>query len=136
MRHYIISCSILAGLLFTSSSAPALDTNAVALLGKAPAIRGDSYRCGEMVRAVNSLRHLGKEDALAVLRNHLRQNDGYTSPDQYWKLHLVCRLAFVNPQGWKFPRLGQPNPEIDWEVGKQLPHFPMALTNGVPFLLT
>jgi hypothetical protein len=113
----------------------ALDTNAIALLTKAPTIDGDSYRCGDMVRAVNSLRRLGKQEALAVLRNHLHQNDRYSSSGQYWKLHLVCRLLFVNPQGWRFPRLGHPEPEIDWDIGEHLPHFPMADSNGVPFLL-
>jgi len=94
---------------------------------------GEWYHCEQMVRAVNSLRRLGKEEALAVLKNHLRENDRYASPDQYWKLHLVCRLLFVNPQGWKFPRLGHAFPEIDWKVAEQLPQFPIALSHGVPF---
>jgi hypothetical protein len=134
MRNLTMLCALLGGFMLALSAA-ALDTNAVALLTKAPAIHGDSYRCGDMVRAVNSLRHLGKEQALAVLGNHLRQNDRYGSPDQYWKLHLVCRLLFVNPQGWKFPRLGQPEPEINWNIGEHLPQFPMAISNGVPFML-
>jgi hypothetical protein len=44
-------------------------------------------------------------------------------------------LLVVNPEGWKFPRLGHPEPEIDWHIGEQLPQFPMAVSNGVPFLL-
>jgi hypothetical protein len=126
---------VIGGLLFACSSALALDTNAIALLSKAPAIQGQTYRCGDMVRAVNSLRHLGKERALAVLKNHLRQNDRYASAEQYWKLHLVCRLLFVNPEGWKYPRLGHAFPDLDWGVAERLPQFPMVLSQGVPFLL-
>jgi hypothetical protein len=58
-------CAVLGGLMLALSPALALDTNAVVLLSKAPAIQGEFYRCGDMVRAVNSLRHLGKEEALA-----------------------------------------------------------------------
>ena len=135
MRQFKSLCLLIGGLLLASSSAPALDTNAIALLSKAPAIRGQTYSCGDMVRAVNSLRHLGKEGALAVLKNHLRQNDQDASPQQHWKLHLVCRLLFVNPEGWKYPRLGQPFPDVDWAVAERLPQFPMILSQGVPFLL-
>jgi hypothetical protein len=42
-------------------------TNAVALVRRAPLINGKLFCCDSIVRAVNSLRHLGKKDALAVL---------------------------------------------------------------------
>jgi len=112
-----------------------LDTNAVALLSNAPAIQGEWYRCGDMVRVVNCLRRLGKEQALAVLKYHLHQNGPGGPPSQEFKLHLVCRLLFVNPQGWKPPRLGHPLPGIEWKTAEQFPYFPLALSKGVPFLL-
>lgn len=117
------------------SSAPGQDTNASTLLSEAPTIRGGSYYCGAMVRAVNALRRLGKEQAIEILRTFLKENGPYAAPEQHQKLLLVCRLLFVNPDGWKYPTLGQPEPEIDWKVGEQLPVFPMALSQGVPFLL-
>src|ERR1041384_7012003 len=95
------------------SASAAQDTNAAALLARAPLIRGDSYRCEDMVLAVNCLRHLGKERALTALKDYLRNNDPYAAPGEHKKILLVCRLLFTNPQGWKAPRLGPPIPEID-----------------------
>jgi hypothetical protein len=110
-------------------------TNVASLLNNAPPIRGDEFRCDLMVCTVNSLRHLGKDRALTVLRNHLLENDKYAAPDQWTKILIVCRLLFINTNGWQPPRLGQPVPDVDWKVAGQFPLFPIALSHGVPFLL-
>jgi hypothetical protein len=88
-----------------------------------------------MVQCVNGLRRLGKEKALATLREDLRLNGISGNPFVEEKLHLICRLLFVNPDGWKSPRLGQPSPDIEWNVAEKFPFFPIALSDGVPFLL-
>jgi len=88
-----------------------------------------------MVQCVNGLRQLGKEKALATLREHIRLNGISGDPGEEQKLLLVCRLLFVNPDGWKYPRIGHPSPDVDWNVADKFPFFPIALSDGVPFLL-
>lgn len=125
-----ISCCCAPGLSCAGQA-----TNAASLLKNAPSIRGVEYRCDSMVRTVNSLRQLGKDQALDVIRHHLLENDKYAAPDQWTKILIVCRLLFVNTNGWQPPRLGQPVPNVDWKVARQFPLFPIALSDGVPFLL-
>jgi hypothetical protein len=135
MRLFRLFCYMLPGLVLSCTCSGALDTNAVARLRNAPRIAGELYRCGDMVRAVNALRRVGKQQALEVLKNHLRENGIDGPPQEEEKLHLVCRLLFVDPQGWKYPHLGHALPEVDWKIAEELPLFPMALSRGVPFLL-
>jgi hypothetical protein len=104
-------------------------------LTAAPCIRGEFYRCGSMVRAVNDLRRLGKEQALATLRSHLSDAGAGGDPAEREKLLMICRVLFVNPAGWHPPRLGHPEPEIDPESVKLFPLFPIAMAHNVPFLL-
>ncbi len=51
------------------------------------------------------------------------------------KVLLVCRLLFFNSGGWRTPRLGHAEPDVDLRVAERFPLFPMALSHGVPFLL-
>jgi hypothetical protein len=88
-----------------------------------------------MVRAVNRLRAMGKEQALAALRNHLRTVGTTGDPMQGKKVLLVCRLLFANPAGWHAPRLGHPEPDVDLRTAERFPLFPIAVSRGVPFLL-
>jgi hypothetical protein len=114
------------------SPEPRLDTSIVRM---APPISGFQYHSDAMVASVNGLRQLGKEKALAVLKEYHREIGDAGDPGERKKLHLICRLLFVNPQGWATPRLGHPSPEINWSQVEQFPLFPLALSDGVPFLL-
>jgi hypothetical protein len=107
-----------------------VDKGDLAVLKTAPLIDGDTYECGQMIRVVNHLRRLGKDKSLATLREYLEKNDG-----EHPKVHVFCRLLFANPKGWRPPGLGGPDPEVNAEVAKQFPLFPMAISNGVPFLV-
>jgi hypothetical protein len=118
-----------------ATNTPTQVTNAVVLVRNAPLIDGSSFCCDAMVRAVNSLRRLGKNDALEVLRTNLRENGNVAASEQNEKILLICRLLFVNPQGWKQPRLGQPDPDVDRRESEKIPLFPLILSHGTPFLL-
>jgi len=123
-------CMPVGGLCQTTETNSPID-----FLRNAPAILGNSFRCDQMVLAVNSLRRVGKAHALTVLKEHLRQFQETGEPRQQQKLLLVCRLLFINPKGWAPPKLGQPFPEVDWQVAKEFPLFPLAVSHEVPFLL-
>lgn len=130
----LVSMCLAFGCSVICLKADGQNTNMAAdFLRRAPSIDGDSYYCGDMVLAVNNLRHLGKEEAIAVLRTHLREHDRYS--DQNEKILLICRLLFVNPQGWKRPRLGEAVPALDENVAEKFPLFPLVISNGVPLLL-
>ena len=101
----------------------------IAMLSKVPYIDGHVFDSGAMVQVVNHLRQLGKEKSLAVLKDYLAtsREDG--------KVLIICRLLFVNPNGWDHPGLGDPVPAINPTVAKQFPLFPIAVSDRVPFLL-
>jgi hypothetical protein len=106
-----------------------VDHGEFAFLKHAPEIYGDTYQCGEIVQTVNQLRKLGKEKCLTALRKYV------VSAENNETVLIVCRLMFVNPKGWEPPHLGSSNPKINAKVAKQFPLFPIAISNGVPFLL-
>jgi hypothetical protein len=99
------------------------------MLDRTPSIAGNTYKCGQMVQVVNHFRKLGKEKSLTALRNYLA-NGGEND-----KVLIICRLLFVNPKGWDAPILGEPSPSINEDAAKKFLLFPIALSNGVPFLL-
>ena len=52
------------------------------------------------------------------------------------KIIALCRLLFCNTNGGPIPALGQLNPAIDMAVArKEFPLYPLAISDGVPFLL-
>ena len=57
------------------------------------------YRCSDMVKCVNTLRHAGKPQALAALTEYAQKH--HDEPQTDGKLHWVCRLLFINPNGWR-----------------------------------
>ena len=135
---WVFQCAV----ILMGSSAPAQTTNSTAqitnvlvMVQKAPLVDGSTYCCEPMVQVVNGLRHLGKDDALLVLRSYLKDNGGYPGSSKNEKVLLICRLLFSNPQGWKHPRLGGPDPEVNLNVADQNPLFPIVLSRGVPFLV-
>jgi hypothetical protein len=101
----------------------------VAIVKAAPSVHASTYKCGKMVWVVNYLRRLGKEKSLTALRKYL------ASGGEHNKVIVICRLLFANPKGWATPKLGQPVPEINASGVRQMPMFPLALSNRVPFLL-
>ena len=115
MKKTVLKATLFALVVGNSCGSSAEDTNAASLLLKAPAVSGDSYRCEDMVRAVNALRRLGKAEAIAVLKGHLKDYDAFILPQEHEKILLVCRLLFSNPQGWATPGLGHPYPEVNCE---------------------
>jgi hypothetical protein len=102
------------------------------------------YRCPTMVAIVNNLRHLGKQQAIRLLEDYDTSNDRRLK-DQL-NVVCICRVLFVAPKtGWKEP-WSEFNREQGHEVVKEglgftpseksrFPLYPMALSNGVPFLL-
>ncbi len=105
------------------------------LMSRAPFISGDLYRCEDMIRSVNALRRLGKSEALKILSRHIRDNGPAGDPREEKKVFLLCRLLFINPKGWDRLKLGHPVPEINWNAAEHFPLFPIAVSDGVPFLL-
>jgi hypothetical protein len=111
------------------------DTNVISLLRAAPCALGERYHCQAMVRAVDGLRGLGKDRALTILQSYLDEVGPQGDPRQKQKVLLVCRLLFVNPQGWRPPRLGHAEPDVAPDAAQSFPLFPIALSKNVPFLL-
>jgi hypothetical protein len=114
------------GCSFQQPSASSRDFD---MINKLPSVSGVSYNCKETIQLLNHLRRMGKEKCLATLREYLA-----TGGDDF-RVLMVCRLLFVNPNGWGQTVLGNPLPEINHESVKKFPSFPFALTNGVPFLI-
>jgi hypothetical protein len=101
----------------------------MAMLINAPSIIGAMYQCSEMAQVVNQLRRLGKDKSLATLHAYL------AAGGEDDKVLVICRLLFSNPKGWDPPVLGRCVPTINNGIAKYYPLFPIALSNGVPFLL-
>ena len=131
MKTIIFTCAIIA--IFRSASLNSIAQNQDSLMPtNLPPVSGYAYRCENMVQVVNALRHLGKDKALSRLRNHLRQS----GTEEQSKILLICRALFVNPKGWDPEGLGMPMPRVHPNVAAQFPSFPIAFSEGVPFLLT
>ena len=103
------------------------------ILNETPDANGFFYSCSQMVSVVNELRHMGKDKVMSVLTNvveQANQNEGEG------ELFMLCRLLFVNTNGWKMPGLGAPYPPVNFDVvTNEFPIFPLALSDGVPFFL-
>lgn len=99
-------------------------------IDKIPAICGDTYRCSEMITVVNHLKGLGRDKCLATLHRYL-----VTEEADHAKVLILCRLLFINPNGWDWPAIGEPVPTIKSDDRSTFPLFPVALFNRVPFLL-
>jgi hypothetical protein len=84
-----------------------------------------------MIRVVNHLRHLGKDKALLVLSNYV-QEIGPVTPEN---VVLVCRVLFVNTNGWTIWVPGSPRNAVNTNAIGKFPLFPIALSQGVPFQL-
>jgi hypothetical protein len=127
--HIIIFCSISLHLSYAFAE-DALDV----VLAKTPMMLGEQYCCGSMVQTINSLRHAGPKEAISKLRAYCEGGNAYSSGRSEQVL-ILCRLLFVNPNGWKTPRLGHADPDVDFAITDKLPYFPIVLSDGVPFFV-
>jgi hypothetical protein len=104
-----------------------------------PMLDGYRYKCRDMVRIVNHLRSLGKDEAIAVLKRMAivkRQTpDSRVFLASESRVLLICRCLFQNPNGWEPPKLGSPEPDVSEDAVKKFPSFPIALSRGVPFFV-
>jgi hypothetical protein len=132
---HLTFCTIFTAFTVAHAAASGAEVSSASTLTNAPCIRGEFYHCDRMVRAVNDLRRLGKDRALATLRSYLSEVGPGGDPGEREKVLMICRVLFVNPAGWPPPRLGHPEPEIDLETVKLFPLFPIAMAHNVPFLL-
>jgi hypothetical protein len=94
------------------------------------------YRCGPMVRAVNSLRHLGKCQALGMLFDYINLRLHEEGGDEReLVVSYVCRLLFASPAGgWGYGEGDRFffNMSV---VDASLPLFPLAVSDHVPFMV-
>lgn len=96
---------------------------------------GAYYRCSDVVNCVNTLRHAGKPVAIQALERYNEMHPDVVEPHQNEKLIFVCRLLFTAPNGWPTLNLGRPVPETDNRIADRFPLFPIAISDGVPFML-
>lgn len=96
---------------------------------------GNYYRCSAMVSCLNTLRHAGKPMAIQALERYNELHPEVVEPHQNKKLIFVCRLLFTAPNGWPHLNLGRPVPETDNAIANRYPLFPIAISDGVPFML-
>jgi hypothetical protein len=102
-----------------------------------------AFNSRQMVAAVNYLRKTGKGSAMRILRDYYA--GGYSVPDPRQSRELTvictCMLLFTPPkEGWLEPWSHAPlvfdTMRYDSSAKKQFPLYPIAVSNGVPFLLT
>lgn len=92
-----------------------------------------SYRPRPLVDAVNALVPLGKDGALAALRDFLGKRD--LDADPHHGLFLVLRVLFdVDAEAHPPLRLGSSMPGIP-DRPSSLPRFPIVLVDDLPLLL-
>jgi hypothetical protein len=106
----------------------------LAILAGNSSIMGNLYNCDDMVKTINYLRRCGKGPALEILKGLIEDDKKQAKPDND-NILLICRLLFVNPKGWEKPRLGYAFPSINTAAATNFPFFPLAISDGVPFLL-
>ncbi len=98
------------------------------LFDETPDTEGWRYPCPQMVSVVNQLRHMGKGKVMSVLTNFVQQ---VNQKGGGGKVHMLCRLLFVNTNGWTRPALGAPQPPINRDVvTNAFPLFPVAMSDG------
>ena len=100
------------------------------LLSDVPPCRGLGYDPASLIRAVNTLRPLGKERALAVIREYLRVGGGES-------MFLVLRVLFEVPdEPGHMPRMsiGAPYPPEPKDP-TLVPRFPLVIQDDIPLML-
>jgi hypothetical protein len=127
----VVGLSCFCSTQLTAGEGP--DRPAASIFDSIRPIHGHEYKCADIVRVVNSLRALGKERALTALRDFLDQSRFDSGRAK--SIVLICRCLFDNPRGWSPPVLGLPQPTVSDFAKTKLPCFPLAFSDGVPFLV-
>lgn len=96
-----------------------------------PKANGYRFRCGALAIVVNHLRCAGKDEAIRLLAEFDEVTDGRFNNE----LILICRCMFENLNSWKPICFGEPVPKVNSEAVKKFPDFPLAFSDGIPFLL-
>jgi hypothetical protein len=91
------------------------------------------YEPNKLVVTVNTLRAMGREGALEILRMYFASDPMDLRKDE--DIQIICRFLFVRPGGWEPPTLGDPFPYASPNGADRFPCFPVAASNGIPFLL-
>jgi hypothetical protein len=106
--------------------------------------QGHVFSSQGMVEIVNELRHLGKDKALEALGEYYAVQSDVAGAHEMRELNVVCvcRVLFVPPNGiWQelwFDSPGMNNldgPGYNPAGRRGFPMYPMALSEGFPFLL-
>ena len=104
------------------------------------------YKCESMVSVVNSLRHLGKERALQTMQAYYDKTRPHSYLQDQMNIICVSRTLFVPPPtGWWAPwkdfnvehhsQIVVDTFTVNDAAKSAFPLYPMALSDGVPFLL-
>lgn len=106
------------------------------LVDTAPGLSGHAYDPAPVIRIVNALQPLGKEQALAVVDEYLRVAPRFMC-DARQGLFLVLRVLFeVPPDPGHMPpmHVGAPSPPAPDDPAL-IPRFPLVLEGDIPLLL-
>jgi len=134
LRRREFSALLLGGLWAHFGAGEDLDSPKQ-ILERIPPIYGDLYRTEDLVNVVNNLRSLGKEKAIRELREFVKRTNAKGDGKRNG-VFLVCRCLFENPYGWVPPNIGRESPPLAQESLEKWPYFPLAFSDGVPFLIT
>jgi hypothetical protein len=93
-----------------------------------------NFEPNQIIRTTNALRKLGRTEALQSLHAYYYSN-WPISFEKYEDVEIICGLLFINPDGWTHPGFGVPMPFTRPDATNLFPNFPIAFSNGVPFLL-
>ena len=129
MHTKVLFPALLVGLISFGTLSRAQDAVIPILTNRLP-LDSASYRCDEMIQSVNRLRRLGKEQALKTLTASLKDRENDVN------VMCICRLLFVNTNGWKpIDGVDSYREMVYTNVLEYFPLFPMAMSDGVPFLI-
>lgn len=103
------------------------------VIDQAPKPDGREFNPRKLIAAINTLQPLGKEKALAALKEYLRITDDI---EQGQNEFLILRTLFDVPDSGFMPRMiiGMPVPDGPKDL-KRIPRFPVAIVDDVPFML-
>ncbi|MGV0025331.1 hypothetical protein [Phormidesmis priestleyi] len=110
----------------------------IELVQRSPRIQGLSFNPVALIRSVNGLWQVGREQALTALQRYFELATGdyrqqYDLDEQ--RIFLILRLLFVQVDGSKMPPLLIGLPDVAPPDDDRFPLFPLAIVTQVPFLL-
>jgi hypothetical protein len=136
MRSITCSIAVMLGLILSSgcaSSNPGSPGGLLPVSGDPLRFVRYDYNPSRMVKLVNSLRTMGKPKALQLLREYAADPDDWR---RNLDTQLICRCLFVHPRGWYPAYMVSGIPiRVKFEEEQHFRQFPIAFSDGVPFLL-